>query len=67
MNEKLNKFIYEDCGLYIAKDNDEVTRKEIEFVCERLIKELLQYGILCASLRSLRLQKLKQQLPVRIP
>lgn len=45
MNEKLNKFIYEDCGLYIAKDNDEVTRKEIEFVCEKLIKELLQYGM----------------------
>ena len=43
MNEKLNKFIYEDCGLYISPENSEATRKEIEFVCEQLIKEILKF------------------------
>ena len=42
---KVIKDIADDCGLYIAYDNKDVTDKEIEFFAEQIAKE-------CASLCS---------------
>lgn len=41
MNERITK-IMNDCGFYIAKDNLEVTSKEIEFLCEQIVRECVE-------------------------
>lgn len=38
MNEKIRQLM-DECGTYIDPHNIEVTRKEIEFLCEQIVRE----------------------------
>lgn len=38
MNEKIRQLM-DECGTYIDPHNIEVTRKEIEFLCEQVVRE----------------------------
>ena len=40
MNERI-KQIADDCGLYIAYDNREVTNKELSFFAETIVRECI--------------------------
>lgn len=40
MNERI-KQIADDCGLYIAYDNREVTNKELSFFAETIVRECM--------------------------
>ncbi len=38
MNEQIKK-IMDDCGFYIPENNYEVVMKEVEFLCETIVKK----------------------------
>lgn len=35
------KTLVDECGLYLAEDNVEVLHKEIEFLCEQIVRECI--------------------------